>query len=419
VDSRNRRRFLATLGLLSAGWSAAAAAARAALDSGPAAHDIGTAAPGTAQPLPVATPASVGLSSAGLQRMGEFFANQAAGRSTPGYVLMVARAGQLAFARAIGNRELGTEQPMTLDTRFRIASMTKPVTAVAVLMLYEAGKLHLDDPVARFLPEFTHSRVFTGLDAQGEFTTVPALRGIIIRDLLTHRSGLGYGSDAQTPLGKAYQALRFNPFGTLAEKVRLIAGLPLYAQPGEAWRYSYAYDVLGRVVEVVSGRPFPQCLNERLFLPLKMLATGFPARRVPSGGDGLLSTAGDYLRFAQMLANGGSLEGRRYLTAGTVAAMTRNQVADDALFRSWGKYFEGFGYGLGVGVEIDPTHAPHAAFAGDFYWGGIFNTHWVASPATGIVAVLMNQADPSDYALRQRTEADFQNLLFAALTSGR
>jgi CubicO group peptidase (beta-lactamase class C family) len=329
--------------------------------------------------------------------------------------------------------------------------MSKPITTVAVLMLYERGRFHLDDPVSQFLPEFAHPRVFTGVDAAGALTTVPAKREITIRDLLTHTSGLGYLFDTQSPLGKAYLSLAIDPHGTLADNVRLIATQPLYFQPGEGWFYSYADDVLGRLVEVVSGQPFAQFLRENIFLPLQMNATGFyvPAeakssmttvyrrdeqgalqpvnslddpsdpRRWPSGGGSIISTAGDYLRFAQMLMNGGSLDGRQYLSPVTVDLMTHNQVAESAMVDFWGAGSTGLGYGMGVGVEIDTRHATHAGYPGDISWGGVFDTHWVASPRSGIVAVMLTQSDPRGVdASRQRAanDDDFLNQVFAAIT---
>ena len=402
--------------------------------------------------LPRATPAAVGLSAGRLERMADHFRAEVAKRSAAGYVLMVARHGKLVYSTAVGMRDRERQRPMTLDTRFRLASMTKPVTSVAVLMLYEEGRFQLDDPVSRFLPEFADARVFTGVDEHGNLTGEPAKRPITIRHLLTHTSGLGYGPayDPASPLTKAYAALKLGAPGSLADKVRTIASLPLYAQPGDEWRYSFADDVLGRLVEVVSGRPFDRFLKERLFDPLGLRATGFvipdadagllatvykhnPAgdlersdlelfqaptdpTRWPSGGAGLVSTAGDYLRFAQMLANGGSLDGREYLSPVTVALMTANHVPDDALFKYWGANSRGLGYGLGVGVEIDAKSAPQAGCAGDYSWGGFLDTHWVVSPRTGIVGVLLTQIDPRGNTTPQRTDVDFRNLLFAAVT---
>jgi CubicO group peptidase (beta-lactamase class C family) len=363
---------------------------------------------------------------------------------------MVARGGKLAYATAVGRRDCQRRRPMMLDTRFRIASMTKPITSVAVLMLYEEGRFHLDDALSRFLPEFADARVYSGLDGEGAFITEPVTHPITIRHLLTHTAGLGYygGYDPTTPLGKAYGALPMAASGTLAEKVRAIAGLPLYFQPGAGWRYSFADDVLGRLVEVVSGMPFDRFVKSRLFDPLGMTHSSFylsqadlplladvckhtptgdlepsdlplgaptDSTRWPSGGAGVFSTAGDYLRFAQMLANGGSLAGKRYLSPVTLALMTSNQVSEDALFKYWGANSKGLGYGLGVGVVIDATSSPQAGFVGDFSWGGFLDTHWVVSPRTGIVAVLMAQVDPRGNTSPQRTDPDFRNLLFAAV----
>ena len=327
--------------------------------------------------------------------------------------------------------------------------MTKPITCVAVLMLYEEGRFHLDDPVSRFLPEFANERVFTGVDAQGALVTEAAKEPVTIRHLLTHTSGLGYVFDPSTPLGKAYNALPITAHSTLADVIRAIAGAPLYFEPGAGWRYSYADDVLGRLVEAVSGMSFERFLKTRLFEPLGMTHTGFyiaesdlpllatlykhgsmgelepsdasmpgsPAdpNRWPSGGGGLISTAGDYLRFAQMLENGGALNGKRILSPVTVALMSSNQVPEDAMLKFWGADSRGLGYGLGVGILIDAVSSPQAGFTGDYSWGGLWDTHWVASPRSGIVAVLLTQVDPRGNQSPQRTDPDFRNLLFASV----
>ena len=403
--------------------------------------------------LPPAKPVAVGLSAERLERMAEFWRGEVAKQSAAGYVLMVARHGNLVYTAAIGMRDRERQVPMTLDSRFRIASMTKPVTSVAVLMLYEEGRFQLDDPVSRYLPEFADMRVVTGADQHGNLTSEPAKHAITIRHLLTHTSGLGYGPgyDRTTELGKVWAALKIAVPGTLAEKVRAIASLPLYSEPGDAWRYSYADDVLGRLVEVVAGVPFDRFLKARLFEPLGMRHTGFyiPPADVgllakayrhaaegelepsdvefmqvptdpanwPSGGGGLISTAGDYLRFAQMLANGGSFAGRQYLSPVTVGLMTSNQIPADAQLKYWGESGRGLGYGLGVGVIIDAASAPQANLDGDYSWGGFLDTHWIVSPRTGIVAVLLAQIDPRGNTTSQRTYVDFRNLLFAAVTT--
>ena len=395
------------------------------------------------------TPVAAGMSAERLDHMRDHFRAEVERNSAAGYVLMVARGGKLVYSAAIGMRDRARRQPMTLDTRFRIASMTKPITAVAVLMLYEEGRFHLDDPVSRFLPEFANPRVFTAVDAQGALVTEPAKEPITIRHLLTHTAGLGYLGDTSTPLGKAYDALPLKPERTLTDVVRAIATVPLYYQPGGDWRYSFADDVLGRLVEVVSGMPFERFLKARLFEPLGMTHTGFsvpesdlrllatvyrhtatgelepsdlsilgsPAdpNRWPSGGGGLISTAADYLRFAQMLGNGGSFEGKRYLSPVTVGLMSSNHVPNDAMFKVWGADSRGLGYGLGVGVVIDAVSSPQAGCNGDYSWGGLLDTHWVVSPRTGIVAVLLTQVDPRGNKSAQRTDPDFRNLLFASV----
>jgi CubicO group peptidase (beta-lactamase class C family) len=399
--------------------------------------------------LPASTPAGAGMSMERLDRMRDFFRGEVDKNSAAGYVLMVARGGKLVYSAAIGMRDRARQVPMTFDTRFRIASMTKPITAAAVLMLYEEGRFHLDDPVSRFLPEFANERVFTGVDAQGGLVTEAAKEPITIRHLLTHSAGLGYVFDYSTPLGKAYNALPITPHSTLADVIRAIAGAPLYFEPGAGWRYSYADDVLGRLVEAVSGMSFERFLKQRLFEPLGMTHTGFSIpesdlpllatlykhnstgelepsdpsvlgsptdpSRWPSGGGGLISTAGDYLRFAQMLENGGALNGKRILSPVTVALMSSNQVPEDAMLKFWGPDSRGLGYGLGIGVVIDAKSYPQAGFVGDYSWGGFFDTHWVASPRSGVVAVLMTQVDPRGNQAPQRTDPDFRNLLFASV----
>jgi CubicO group peptidase (beta-lactamase class C family) len=218
-------------------------------------------------PLPATTPAAAGMSAARLELMSAHFRADVAQQIAAGYVLLVARDGKLVYASTIGLRDREHGLPMTLETRFRIMSMTKPITAVAVLMLYEEGRIQAADPVAQYLPEFGAARVYTGSDEQGAIQSEPAQRPITIRHLLTHTAGLGYGPlfDSTSPLGKLWSSLQVDLPEPLAEKIRALAKLPLYSQPGEEWRYSYSFDVLGRLVEVVSGMPFDQFLKTRLF----------------------------------------------------------------------------------------------------------------------------------------------------------
>lgn len=409
----------------------------------------------SASPLPLAKPESVGMSSARLASMGEFFRQEVERASASGYVMMVARHGKLVYSGAVGMRDRENKLPMTLDTRFRIFSMTKPITAVAVLMLYEQGRFQLDDPVSTFLPAFADARVYTGVDAAGNILTEPLKKPITIRHLLTHTSGLGYGPgyDRTSPLAKAWAGLNLAGNEPTAEKIRKLAATPLYSQPGAEWRYSYANDVLGYLVEVVSGMPFDQFLNARLFEPLGMTHTGFfipeaevqwlaaiyrhtadgglergdgGARNAPtkppqfaSGGAGLISTAGDYLRFAQMLANKGSLEGRQYLSPVTVELMTSNQVGD-ALAKYYGaspdgEIWRGLGYGLGVSPIIDYRSAPEANRDGDYTWPGALDTNWMVSPSTGIVALVLAQNIRGPDGKTPRTYRDMHTQVYQAV----
>lgn len=416
---------------------------------------IASQAASNTAPLPVAKPESVGMSSARLARMGEFFRQEAGRNSASGYVMMVARHGKLVYSGAVGMRDRENKLPMTLDTRFRIFSMTKPVTAVAVLMLYEEGRFQLDDPVSKFLPPFADARVFASVDAAGNIATEPLKRPITIRHLLTHTSGLGYGPgyDRTSPLAKAWAALNLAGSEPTADKIAKLAGMPLYSQPGAEWRYSYANDVLGYLVEVVSGMPFDQFLKARLFEPLGMTHTGFfipeaelqwlaglyrrtadgglervdgGARNAPtqppqfaSGGAGLISTAGDYLRFAQLLANKGSFGGRQYLSPVTVELMTSNQVGD-ALAKYYaaspdGDIWRCLGYGLGVSPIFDYRCAPEANRDGDYTWPGALDTNWMVSPTTGIVAVVLAQNLRGADGKTPRTYRDMHTQVYQAL----
>ncbi len=399
--------------------------------------------------MPMAQPAQVGLSADRLKAMADHFAQAAQTKAAAGYVIMVARYGKVVFSSTTGFQDIEAGKPMSIDTKFRIASMTKPVTTAAVMMLVEEGRLQLHDPVARYLPEFANMRVATGFDDKGDPITEPAKRAITIEDLLTHTSGIGYLFDRKTPLGKMWLSAGFQNVKDLSEFTHKVASLPLYFQPGERFFYSFADDVLGRVIEVVSGQAFDRFLAQRLFVPLGMTNTGFhisPAELAsvatlyrhdaqgglerrdpalggnitdpnfpPGGGGGLISTATDYMRFAQMMANGGSFGGKQYLSPVTVAQMTRNRIAVGDPESFWGANSKGQGYGLGVGMITDAGRAPYIASDGDFAWGGLWDTQWVASPSTGITAVLMTQMDPTGDTEPKRTLADFRSMLFASV----
>ncbi len=409
------------------------------------------AAAGPGDPLPRAKPESVGMSTAKLEAMGEFFKRETARDAAAGYAILVARNGKLIYSAAVGMQDRERAIPMSLDTRFRIFSMTKPVTSVAVLMLYEEGKLQLDDPIARYLPAFAQSRVIVGVDEAGKPRTEPVKRPITVRQLLSHTSGLGYGAgyDTASPLAAQWGAFSFYGPQTADEKIRQLAALPLYFEPGSDWRYSYATDVLGHLVEVVSGMPFAEFLQKRLFDPLSMTRTGFfvpaadagrvaavyrrnaagklealqgPLAQPPtapppfiSGGGGLLSTAGDYLRFAQMLADKGRFEGRQYLSPITVELMTSQQVPDAAMGKAYGDTWRGLGFGLGVSPVIDFRSVPQANRDGDYTWPGAIDTNWMVSPSTGIVAVVLTQVARGTDGQANRTYQDMHNQVYQAV----
>jgi CubicO group peptidase (beta-lactamase class C family) len=314
--------------------------------------------------------------------------------------------------------------------------MTKAITSVAIMMLYERGELLLTDPVAAFIPAFGEARV---LKRQGpvELEVMPLQRPITIRDLLTHTSGLSYGFFVDSPVELMYQRVHnVNDFWgqptlyptdrSLAELVEEWARIPLTHQPGTAWRYSVATDVLGRVVEVISGRSLGEFFQEQIFQPLDMVDTGFyvpaekvsrfaamytPAegggltpidhahdspylrpRKLESGGGGLVSTAADYLRFCQTMLNGGELDGVRLLGRKTVALMTMNHIPADQLpLRNGDDIFAGEGFGLGFGVVVDPAASQLPWSAGTFYWGGAANTTYWIDPQEALIGILMTQ----------------------------
>jgi CubicO group peptidase (beta-lactamase class C family) len=380
-------------------------------------------------------PEELGLSAAGLGRVDAFVAAYLAECAAPGVLTLVARRGKLAHLACAGPMSLETGRPLTPTTLFRIYSMTKPITCAALLMLVEAGRLGLDDPVARYLPAFATMQVLAPGPA-GEAVLQPLARPIRVRDLLTHTAGLGYGLFADAPAEERYRAARLlNRVLTLrvplAELVAQVAQLPLANHPGEAWRYSFAHDVVAHLVATVAGVPFETFLAERIFGPLGMADTGFavpepdmgrlaslylrgadgalalhddPASSSyvrpgaqPAGGGGLVSTAGDYLRFAQLLLGGGALDGVRLLQPATVALMTRNHLPAHALPFSigpdWG--WEGYGFGLGVAVLLDPARAGVPGSPGAFEWPGAANTLFWVDPREELVGMLMTQVLPS------------------------
>ena len=403
-----------------------------------------TAAPLAAQGLPMASPEEVGLSSERLARVGEVFRSYADEGRLAGAVGMVIRHGKVAYADEWGMRDLAARDPLEADDIFRIYSMTKPVTSVAVMMLYEEGRFFLDEPVGRYLPELANLPVAVLVDATrpDSIPTERASRPMTIRDLLRHTSGLTYGVFSNTAVDQAYRQGGVIGAETLADMVAALGEIPLMFQPGTRWNYSVSTDVLGRLVEVVSGRPFDVFLRERIFEPLRMVDTGF---HVPSskharlsriyghagtgaqrtlelgdtieftrpltnfsGGGGLVSTAQDYARFAQMLLNGGELDGARILSPTTIDLMTTDHLHDDgASFLA-----DGWGFGLGFTVKNQPALDGLPDSVGTYYWFGVAGTSFWIDPEQDLIGIFMVQINPNrDVSFRDQ----FKRLVYQAV----
>jgi len=398
------------------------------------------------QELPTARPEEVGMSSEKLERIGPAVQALVTNNLVAGAITMVARHGKVVYFETFGRSDIASGQPMARDEIMRFYSMTKPITSVAVMMLVEQGKIRLDDPVAKRLPEFNNVRVFLSTTNHG-FITEPVLRVPTVRDLLRHTAGLTYGFLGHTPVDAAYgQAGVLDPNSTLTELTRKVARLPLLYQPGSKWNYSIGADVLARLVEVTSGESFDEFLDERIFRPLDMRDTGFyvPADKLArfaalygsadgrlkvieapatspflkrpklfSGGGGLVSTARDYMRFCQMLAAGGELNGRRLLRPETLQAMTTNQLPPEAFPISLAGFpIPGLGFGLGFSVHVEP--APFsAARVGEYGWSGLASTSFWISPKDDLVVIVLQQFMPFSMLLDQTVKP----LVYNAITN--
>jgi len=371
-------------------------------------------------------PETVGLSSSRLARIGQAMQRYVEGGKLAGTLTLVARRGKIAHLQPLGLMDVEARNPMEHDTIFRIYSMSKPVTSVAVMMLYEEGAFLLTDPIHKFIPAFADVRVLEHSDVGAEL--VPPQRAITLRDLLTHTAGLAYGLEGDY-IDQIYQeqvwgAMERNPETTLGEMVEAVAALPLAYHPGQGWRYSMATFVLGYLVEAASGMAFDAYLQERIFQPLGMVDTGFyvPPDKIdrfatlygpgedstglqvidghfhftrpgaiPAGGEGLVSTAIDYVRFAQMLLNGGVLDGVRLLSRKSVELMTINHLPPGL------HPFENrsMGMGLGVGVVIDLARTQRLGSLGTYGWGGAASTNFWVAPQDELIGVFLTQLMPS------------------------
>jgi CubicO group peptidase (beta-lactamase class C family) len=387
------------------------------------------------------------FSAAGLARVSDYIKNEIMTGKIPGAILLIQQHGKPVYCENFGVRDVATQFSMSADTIFRLYSMSKPITSVAAMMLVEDGKLALDDPVSKYIPAFADVKV--GIDQRAEngrtaLVLEPLKRPITIEDLLRHTSGLTYGFSGDSIVRKLYSdANLFNGDWTNAEFAERIAKLPLAEQPGTVWDYGHSTDLLGRVVEVVSGKTLYQFEKERLLDPLGMNETAFyvadPAKRpliaepMPndralgpatmvtdpmqprkweSGGAGMVGTIGDYARFAQMLLNGGSLSGRRYLKPETIALMTRDHIGPETKIARADRYYPGANSGFGLGFAVRTSVPPNTSWpTGEYRWDGVAGTFFFIDPEDDIFAVFMVQT-PSE---RGRIQLELKTLIYQAM----
>jgi CubicO group peptidase (beta-lactamase class C family) len=383
-----------------------------------------------AQP-PHPKPESLGFSPERLGRLHDAMQRIVDEKSLAGVVTLLMRHGKLVDERSYGVKDLASGAPMTNDTIFRIYSMTKPVTGVAMMILYEEGKWHPSDPISRFIPEFADVRVFKGVDANGAMVTEAPAHAPTMAELLTHTAGLTYGLFGTTPVDKLYMSKNCFASASLHDMTKCFAGFPLLYQPGSKWVYSVSMDVQGYIIEKLSGKPLAEFMEQRIFAPLRMTDTAFfvpkekrerfatlysggpdgkliatgaasgpradfaSAPGAPSGGGGLVSTAKDYARFAQMLLNHGELDGARILSPASVDLMTSNHLPPRLMNGEFSIGKEvmrpGHGWGYDLAVFNDPAAADDVVGKGTFYWEGAAATWFWVDPANDIVFVGMTQ----------------------------
>jgi len=394
-----------------------------------------------------AAPVARNFSREGLERVSDYIRNEIATGKIPGAILLIQQHGKPVYSESFGVRDVATRLPMSADTIFRLYSMSKPITSVAAMMLVEDGKLKLDDPVSKFIPAFADVRV--GVEKRGPDGTMTLLREpldrpITIEDLLRHTSGLTYGFKGGNLVRKFYaEADLFSGDLTNAEFAQRIAELPLAEQPGTQWDYGHSTDVLGRVIEVVSGKTLFQFEKERLLDPLGMGETEFYVsdetkrrriaepmpddrmisptteirnplrpRKAEPGGSGLVGTIGDYARFAQMLLNGGTFEGRRYLKPETVALMALDHIGTATGIARDYAYYPGTTSGFGLGFAVRTSVPPNTSWPlGEYRWDGVGGTFFFIDPVDDMFAIFMVQT-PSQ---RGRIQLALKTLIYQAL----
>jgi CubicO group peptidase (beta-lactamase class C family) len=401
---------------------------------------IGLRASRAEAPAPVTT----NFSAAGLERVRDYLRNEVSTGKIPGAVLLIQQHSRPVLFESFGVLDIDSKRPMTNDAIFRLYSMSKPVTSAAVMMLVDDGKISLDDPLSKFIPAFAETKVAVEKhDESGpiELATESLARPITIYDLLRHTSGITYGFYGESPVRKLYSASKlFDGDVDNAQLAERLAKLPLAEQPGTLWDYGHSTDILGRVIEVVSGKSLYEFEKERLLDPLGMPDTAFkvddskrsriaeplpgentlstvrglgdPAqrRRWESGGGGMLGTAADYARFAQMMLNGGTLDGRRYLRPETATLMTSDHVPPETKIARDYYYFpsgdSGFGLGFAVRVVANPPLP-----TGEYRWDGAGGTFFFIDPKDDLFAICMLQS-PSQ---RQRIQVELKTLIYQAL----
>jgi CubicO group peptidase (beta-lactamase class C family) len=391
----------------------------------------------TSPPTASIAPEDIGLSSAGLNRLSSVMRGEIERKRMPGAVALIARRGQIGYFESFGQRDPASGAPMAKDSIFRIYSMTKPIVSVAAMMLWEEGRFLLSDPIAKYLPDLGRCQV--AVIQGGEIEQVPAERPITIQDLLRHTSGLTYEFRGNGPIHKMYMAARiYSRDQSNAEQVAALGKMPLLNQPGTKWEYSRSTDVIGRLIEVLSGLSLGEFLQRRLLAPLGMVDTAFhvPAQhharlaeafahdpdsggtvqlikvrdppKFESGGGGLVSTAADYALFLQMLLNRGRLDGVRFLSRKTIELMTADHLgpitgAPDLLL-------PGYGFGLGFAVRLQPGIAHVPGSVGQYFWGGLAGTTFWVDPAEQLFAILLIQAPGQ----RDYYRTLFRDLVYAA-----
>jgi CubicO group peptidase (beta-lactamase class C family) len=368
-------------------------------------------------------PEAVGFSSERLGKLDRSMKSLVDAKKLAGMVTVLARHGKIVEEKTYGYADVASQRPMQKDTIVRIYSMTKPITGIAMMMLYEEGKWKPSDPVARYIPEFRDLKVYSGVDGDGKPTLDKPGHAPTMGELMSHTAGFTYGVFGSTPVDKMYQEAQLLGAPTLQEFIERVSKLPLLYQPGEGWVYSVSVDIQGYLVEKLSGKPFADFLRERIFLPLGMKDTGFyvPADKLdrvatiyqgdaaaatampkdpgigkppgmPSGGGGLYSTAGDYLRFAQMVLNGGELHGVRLVAPSSIELMRTNHVSDEVKnARKFGiglyQIQPGFGFGYDFAILEDPLKLGSTAGKGSFLWDGVAGTWFWIDPTNDVVFV--------------------------------